>query len=68
MLTVKASVAAAMLAATATVAAGAGYLVTQATLRTNLTVSCPKLSAPAVGDRGVPLGGAPLPTDQGKKW
>jgi len=68
MLTVKASVAAAVLAATAAVSAGAGYLVTKATLRTDVTVSCPKLPAPAVSDRGVPLGGPPLPTNHGKKW
>jgi hypothetical protein len=68
MLTVKASVAAVVLAATAVVSAGAGYLVTKATLRTDVTVSCPKLSAREVSDRGVPLGGRPLPTNQGKKW
>jgi len=68
MLTVKASAAAVLLAATATVSAGAGYLVTRATLRTDLTVSCPKPSAPVASNRGVPLGGPPLPTNQGQKW
>jgi hypothetical protein len=68
MLTIRASVAAVVLAATATVSAGAGYVVTRITLRTDLALSCPKSPAPAASDRGIPLGGPPLPTNEGKTW
>jgi len=57
-----------VLAATAAASAGAGYLVTRATLHSDVTASCPRPSVPAAGDRAVPLGGPPLPTNQGKKW
>jgi len=67
-LTLKASAALVVLAATAAASAGAGYLVTRATLRSDVNVTCPRPSVPAAGDRGVPLGGPPLPTNQGKKW
>jgi len=67
-LILKASAAVVVLAATAAASAGAGYLVTRATLRSDVTVTCPRPPVPPTGDRGVPLGGPPLPTDQGKKW
>ena len=68
MLTLKASAAVVVLAATAAASAGAGYLVARATLQSDVTASCVQPSVPAAGDRGVPLGGPPLPTNQGKTW
>ena len=68
MLTLKTSVAAAILIATAVAAAGASYLVTSTTMQAKVEVSCPTPAAPATENRGVPLGGPPLPTNQGKKW
>lgn len=68
MLTLKTSVAATILVGTAAIAAGASYLVTRTTMQANVAVSCPAPAAPTVENRGVPLGGAPLPTNQGKKW
>jgi hypothetical protein len=67
-LTLKTSIALAILAGTATLSAGAGYLVTKATVQANVTGSCPGPTAPTRENRNVPLGGPPLPTDQGKKW
>jgi hypothetical protein len=68
MLNLKASVAAAVLAGTAIVSAGASYFVTKATAQATVSVSCPPPKTPPTESRGVPLGGPPLPTDQGKKW
>jgi hypothetical protein len=68
MLTLKTSVAAAILAGTAAVSAGAGYVVTKAAVQANVTVSCPTPVTPSADNRGVPLGGPPLATNQGKKW
>jgi hypothetical protein len=68
MLTLKTSVAAAILAGTAAISAGASYVVTKATIQTRITVGCPTPSASTPERRGVPLGGPPLPTNQGKKW
>ncbi|MDT7952804.1 MAG: hypothetical protein RQ966_14975 [Acetobacteraceae bacterium] len=68
MLTLKISVAIVILAGTAAVAAGASYLVTRTTMQANVAVSCPAPVASAAENRSVPLGGLPLPTNQGKKW
>jgi hypothetical protein len=68
MLTLKTSVAAAILAGTAALSAGAGYVVTKATIQTNVAVSCPTPGAPSAENHSVPLGGPPLPTNQGQKW
>jgi hypothetical protein len=68
MLTIKASAAVVVFVATAAASAGAGYLVTRATMQSDVTASCPQPSVPAAGDRAVPLGGPPLPINQGKKW
>jgi hypothetical protein len=67
-LTLKTSIAVAILAGTATLSAGAGYLVTKATVQANATANCPGPRAPTIENRSVPLGGPPLPTDQGQKW
>ncbi len=48
MLTFKASVAVAILAGTALASAGAGYVVSRATMTTQVAVSCPAPVAPAV--------------------
>lgn len=68
MLTLKASVAAAILAGTAAISAGAGYLVTRATMRTDVAVSCPSTtSAPAAPARpDLPAG--TVPNYKGKQW
>lgn len=68
MLTLKASVAAAILAGTAVASAGASYVITRAAMRANVAVSCPQPASAAADNRGVPLGGPSLPTNQGKKW
>jgi hypothetical protein len=68
MLTLKTSVAIAVLGGTAAVSAGAGWLVTKATAQANVAISCARPAAPATENYGLPLGGPPLPTDQGKKW
>jgi hypothetical protein len=68
MLKLKISVAAAILATTAAVSAGASYFVTKATFQNNVNIDCPLQSSPAADNRGVPLGGPPLPTNQGKQW
>ena len=68
MLNLKISVAAAVLVATAAVSAGASYFVTRATFNNNLSIDCPRQSSPAADNHGVPLGGPPLPTNQGKQW
>ena len=68
MLTIKASIAAVVLAATATVSAGAGYVVTRVTsgrsraeLPTRHRCTCGTVSR-------LPLGGPPMPTNEGKTW
>jgi hypothetical protein len=65
MLTLKASVAAAVLVVAMAATAGITYAVT----RTTITMSCPAPTAgpPTADNRGIPLGN-PLPLDQGKKW
>lgn len=68
MLNLKISVAAAILVATAAVSAGASYIVTKTAINTNVSTDCPRQSSSTADNRGVPLGGPPLPTDQGKKW
>ena len=72
MLTLKTSVAAAIFVGTATVSAGASYLVTKATMHANVTVNCPAPSepraAPATQAHAFPpLGNLPSTTG-GKKW
>jgi len=70
MLTLNAYVAAAVLAGTAMVSAGAGYAISRATLSAKVTVSCP---APAVAapspvlPHALPSGPTPS-LDAGKKW
>ena len=69
-LTLKASVAAAILAGTALASAGAGYIVSRATVTAQGAVTCPgpvMAAAPAAGPHALPDGGAPLPLN-GKKW
>jgi capsular polysaccharide biosynthesis protein len=68
MLNLKISVAATILATTAAVSAGASYFVTKPTFQNNVNIDCPRQSSPAADNRGVPLGGPPLPTNQGKQW
>lgn len=66
MLTLKASVAAAILIGAVAATAGATYFAT----KTTVTASCsfPIPTPPTAADnRGIPLG-KPLPLDQGKKW
>jgi hypothetical protein len=68
MLTLKTSVAAAILVGTATVSAGASYFVTKATMHTNVTVNCPAPAAPSTQSQAFPpLGNLPSTTG-GKKW
>lgn len=70
MLTLKASVAAVVLAGTALASAGAGYVISRATLTAQVAVSCP---APAVAapspvlPHSLPSGPTPS-LDAGKKW
>jgi len=68
MLNLKFSAAAAILAVTAAVSAGASHIVTKMMVDTSVKVDCPRQSPPAADNRGVPLGGPPLPTDQGKRF
>lgn len=68
MVTVKASVAAVILAGTAAISAGVSYAVTRSVIQTNVAVRCPLPPPASAGDSGVPLGGTPLATNQGKKW
>jgi len=72
MLTLKTSVAAAILAGTAAVSAGAGYVVSRATMTAQVVVSCPQ-PAPAAAPVAPqpkpfpPLGNLP-PTTGGQKF
>jgi hypothetical protein len=67
MLTLKASVATAMLAGTALVSAGAGYAVSQATMTAQVSVTCPTPAAALVLPHSLPPG--PVPElNAGKKW
>ena len=66
MLTLKTSVAAAILAGSIGVTAGITYVATVATAQ--VTVKCPSASVSASDNRGIPLGGPPLPTNEGKRW
>jgi hypothetical protein len=68
MLSLKTSVAVVILAGTAAVSAGASYVVTKASLHANVTTTCPTPATPSADNRGVPLGGPPLSTNQGTKW
>jgi hypothetical protein len=72
MLTLKASVATAILVGTAAASAGAGYLVTNVTMRANVTLACPGASSPSVSTPTPahsfpPLGNVPSTTG-GKQW
>ena len=67
MLTLKAPVAAAVLAGTALVSAGAGYVVSQATMTAQVSVTCPAPAAAPVLPHSLPPG--PVPElNAGKKW
>jgi hypothetical protein len=65
MLTLKASVAAAILVGSIAATAGATYVATKATVAVNCPA--PAVTPPAADKRGVPLG-EPLPLNQGRKW
>lgn len=68
MLTLKASVAATVLAGTVLVTAGATYLATKTTMQARVTVSCP---SPAVSSESVKPDlprGAPVPLTGYKSW
>ncbi len=70
MLTVKASVAAAVLAGTALVSAGAGYAISRATFTAQVAVSCPAPTvavAPPELLHALPDGPTPA-LNAGKKW
>jgi hypothetical protein len=72
MLSIKASVAAAIIAGTAAASAGTAYLVTRASLRADITASClttPTQSTrlPAQTRSFPPLGNVPSTTG-GKQW
>lgn len=72
MLTLKTSVAAAILVGTATLSAGATYLATKATIQANVALSCPAAPAPTVAppaqSRPFPPLGNVRPTTGGKQW
>jgi hypothetical protein len=65
MLTLKASVATAILIGSIAATAGATYVAT----KTAFAVNCPAPTVPphATDNRGIPLG-EPLPLNQGRKW
>ncbi len=65
MLTLKASIATAILVGSVAATAGATFIATRATV----AVSCPAptVAPPAADNRGIPLGKS-LPLDQGRKW
>ncbi len=67
MLTLKASVASAILAGTIAATAGVTYLATKASMR--VSVNCPPIaaSAPSPARPGLPQG-APVPLNQGKTY
>jgi hypothetical protein len=71
MLTLKTSVAAAILVGTAALSAGAAYLVTKSTMQASVAVSCPAplaSTAPSAQSRAFPpLGNLPSTTG-GKQW
>ena len=70
MLTLKASVAVAVVAGTALVSAGAGYAISRATLSAQIAVSCPAPAAVAPSPaltHALPSGPTPA-LDAGKKW
>jgi hypothetical protein len=72
MLTLKMSVAAAVLVATAAASAGTAYLVTKATMRTNIALSCPTTprASTSISPQArpfPPLGNLPSTTG-GQKW
>jgi hypothetical protein len=70
MLTLKASVAAAVFAGTALVSAGAGYAISRATVTAQVAVSCPTptgAAAPPELLHALPNGPTPA-LNAGKKW
>ena len=71
MLTLKTSVAAAILLGTAAASAGAGYLV-KATMQANVVLHCPKLPAASASGSAQPRPFPPLgtvpSTTGGKQW
>jgi hypothetical protein len=70
MLTLKASVAAAVLAGTALISAGAGYAISRATFTAQVAVSCPAPTvavAPPELLHALPDGPTPA-LNAGKKW
>jgi hypothetical protein len=68
MLILKTSIAAAILAGTVTISAGASYLVTKATMKANVTANCPATApTPAQPRAFPPLGNVPSTTG-GKQW
>jgi hypothetical protein len=72
MLTLKTSVAAAILLSTAAASAGAGYLVTKATMQANVALRCPNVPAASTSGSAQPqpfppLGNVPS-TSGGKQW
>ena len=70
MLTLNATVAAAVLASTALVSAGAGYAVSRATMTAQVAVTCPSSGA-ALSPPSLPhaLPSGPVPDlNSGKKW
>lgn len=69
MLTLKTSVAAAILVGTAAISAGASYMVTKATMNAKVTVNCPTppITPPVQSHAFPPLGNLPSTTG-GKKW
>jgi hypothetical protein len=64
-MTLKASVAAAILVGSIAATAGATYVATKATVAVNCSAS--SATPPAADNRGIPLG-EPLPLNQGRKW
>lgn len=68
MLTLKASVAAAVLAGTAAISAGAGYLVTKATMQANVALSCPSTSTKPAAPVRPDLPPGTVPSYKGKQW
>jgi hypothetical protein len=70
MLTLKASVAAVVLAGTAAVSAGAGYAVSRATMTAQVAVTCPASAATASAPElphSLPNGPA-ISATKGKEW
>lgn len=69
MITLKTSVAMIALLATAAVSAGATYFGVTSSMQATAIASCPPSAlSPQAAQKGIPLGGPPLPTNQGQKW